>query len=170
MRGRKPRTWIKLDCYGVLHGSINFLLTLEEQAAWLKLIPFSAICGGEPGFIQDNEQKGLPHNYIAHELHCPLAVFESMLKKMKTDKAVSENGTGVIELVNFKAYQFTEYDRQKPYRDRKKGATREPKGTKYCPQCHWNIEDCKAFERMEVCPHCKKKGKEVELIKREPME
>lgn len=130
-RGRKPRTWIKLDCYGVLHGSINFLLTLEEQAVWLKLIPFSAVCGGEPGFIQDNEGKGLPHEYIAQELHCPLKTFESMLDKMRNDKAVSENGTGVIELVNFKTYQFTEYDRQKPYRQAKKEESEKFKSQKH---------------------------------------
>lgn len=167
MRGRKPRTWIKLDCYGVLHGSINYLLTLEEQAVWLKLIPFSAICGGEPGLIQDNEGKGLPHGYIAHELHCPLPVFESMLKKMKTDKAVSENGTGIIELLNFQTYQFTEYDRQRPYRDKKRAETQRFKKLKFCPDCKYSIEDCKTFVNMEVCPRCRKKGKEVLLIKRE---
>ena len=127
-RGRKPRTWIKLDCYGVLHGSINYLLSLEEQAAWLKLIPFSAVCGGPPGFIQDNEGAGLPYEYIAHELHCPIKIFESMLEKMKTDKAINENGTGVIELVNIDTYQFNDYDRQRPYREAKK---KDYKGQKY---------------------------------------
>lgn len=119
-RGRKSRDWVKIDCNGVLHGSINYLLELDEQAVWFKTIAFAEVCGGPSGFIQDNEGNGLPHEYIAHELHCPVEVFESMLDKMSKDNAVRVNGTGAIELVNFLTYQFTEYDRQKPYRDAKK--------------------------------------------------
>lgn len=119
-RGRKPRYWVKLDCQGILHGSINYLLTLEEQALWIKLIAFAEVCGGPPGMVQDNEDRGLPHEFIAHELHCPVKILDSMLKKMTDDNAIKESGRGVIELVNFPAYQFTEYDRQKPYRDKKK--------------------------------------------------
>ena len=119
-RGRKPRYWVKIDCNGVLHGSINYLLALDEQAVWFKLIAFAEVCGGPPGFIQDNEGNGLPHEYIAHELHCPVEVFDTMLEKMSKDNAIKLNGTGAIELVNFPTYQFTEYDRQKPYRQDKK--------------------------------------------------
>jgi hypothetical protein len=119
--GRKKRTWVRLDCQGVLHGSINFLYTLEEQAVFLKMIAMGAVYGCTPGTISDNEGKALPHDYIAHELHCPLAIFESVLKKGTLDHALSENSHG-IELVNFTRYQFTEYDRQKPYREARRAA------------------------------------------------
>ncbi len=119
-RGRKPRTWVKLDCQGILGGSINYLLPLDGQAVWVKMICLSEVCGGRPGFIEDNNQNGLPHEYIAHELHCPLQVLEDVLKRMGDDNAIKINGTGSIELVNFQHYQFSEYDRQKPYRDKKK--------------------------------------------------
>ncbi len=115
-RNRKPRTWVKLDCEGILRGSINYLLPLEGQAIWVKMIAYSEICGGRPGFIEDNNQNGLPHEFIAQELHCPLESFELVLKIMGSDGAVELNGSGSIELVNFKHYQFSEYDRQKPYR------------------------------------------------------
>jgi hypothetical protein len=115
-RGRKPRNWIKIDCEGILRGSINYLLPLDGQAVWMKMIAFSEICGGRPGWIEDNNNNGLPHDFIAQELHCLPELFELVLGKMKADKAVEVNGTGAIHLVNFEHYQFTEYDRQSPYR------------------------------------------------------
>lgn len=121
-RNRKSRTWIKVDCDGILRGSINYLLPLDGQAIWIKMIALSEICGGRPGFIEDNNQNGLPHEYIAQELHCPVELLEVVIKKMKDDKAIKTNGTGSIELVNFQHYQFGEYDRQKPYRQAKKEA------------------------------------------------
>jgi len=119
-RGRKPRTWVKMDCEGLLRGSINYLLELDGQAVWLKMIALSEVCGGRPGFIEDNEERGLPHEYIAHELHCSTELFNKVLETMKVDGAVAVNGSGSIELVNFGHYQFSEYDRQKPYRQKPK--------------------------------------------------
>lgn len=121
-RHRKPRNWIKLDCEGTLRGSINYLLPLDGQAVWIKMIAFSEVCGGRPGWIEDNNQKGLPHDFIAQELHCSLDLFETVLEKMAADKAIEVNGTGSIHLVNFVHYQFGEYDRQQPYRQGKKEA------------------------------------------------
>lgn len=115
-RERKPRRWIRLDCEGVLRGSINYLLQLEGQAVWVKMIAFSEVCGGRAGFIEDNNGNGLPHEYIAQELHCPPELLEEVLKRMAGDGAVRVNGSGAIELVNFKKYQFGEYDRQRVYR------------------------------------------------------
>ena len=144
-RGRKPRTWIKMDCEGILHGSINYLFmdgsyegedikeisSLACQAIWMKMIVYSEVCGGRPGFIEDNNQNGLPHGYIAQELHCPVNIFKAVLKIMEGDGAININGTCSIELVNFSHYQFTEYDRQKPYRDAKKQGTEKFKNQKH---------------------------------------
>jgi hypothetical protein len=129
-RGRKPRLWIKIDCQGLLGGSINYLflenngfdvdpgqlVSLACQAIWVKMIAYSEVCGGRPGWIEDNNGKGLPHPFIAQELHCPVEIFELVLDKMKEDKAIEMNGTGSIHLVNFQHYQFGEYERQQPYR------------------------------------------------------
>jgi hypothetical protein len=119
-RGRKPRTWIKIDCEGILRGSINYLLDLDGQAIWVKMIALSEVCGGRPGYIEDNNQKGLPHEYLAHELHCPVELLRSVLDKMSGDDAIEVNSSGSIHLVNFHHYQFGEYERQKPYRQKKK--------------------------------------------------
>ena len=119
-RGAKKRTWVKLDCHGVLHGSINWLFNLEEQAVFLKLIPMAAIYCKTPGIISDNEGGPLPREFIAHELHCPLDILERVIEKGQQDNCLRDTEQG-LELINFKYYQFTEYDRQRPYREKKKG-------------------------------------------------
>uniref|UniRef100_A0A6M3KFJ8 Uncharacterized protein n=1 Tax=viral metagenome TaxID=1070528 RepID=A0A6M3KFJ8_9ZZZZ len=108
-----------MDCEGLLRGSINYLLPLDGQAVWLKMIALSEVCGGRPGYIEDNNQKGLPIGYIAHELHCTDELLNLVIEKMQADGAVEMNGTGSIQLINFEHYQFSEYDRQKPYRQKK---------------------------------------------------
>lgn len=122
-RGTNKRTWVKLDCQGVLHGSINWLFTLEEQAVFLKLIPMAAIYCKTPGVIADNEGKPLPRSYIAHELHCPLETLESVITKGSQDNCLEDTPDG-LKLMNFEHYQFTEYDRQKPYRQSKRALHR----------------------------------------------
>jgi hypothetical protein len=121
-RGRKPRNWIKIDCEGILRGSINYLLPLDGQAVWVKMIAYSEICGGRPGWIEDNNESGLPHDFIAQELHCTTELFEAVLAKMKKDKAIEVDAQGSIHLVNFDHYQFSEYDRQQPYRQGRREA------------------------------------------------
>jgi len=79
------------------------------------MIAMAEVYGQEPGLISDNEGKALPRNYVAHELHCSQEVLNTVIKKGIDDKSMEENGTG-IQLLNFSHYQFTEYDRQKPYR------------------------------------------------------
>lgn len=153
-RARLKRAWVKLDCNGIIHGSINWQLTLEEQAVWIKTFAYSAVCGGEPGIIQDNDGQALPHQFIAEEFHCPLEVFESMLEKCKQQNRLEENSDG-IKVINFKAYQFTEYDRQKPYRDAKKSGE---KIHKVCPECGF-----KELTNEEYCPQCEEKGKVTNL-------
>jgi len=122
-RGVK-RTWVKLDCHGVLHGSINWLFTLEEQAVFLKLIPMAAVYCQTPGIISDNSGNPLPREFIAHELHCPVEVLNSVITKGCGDSCLKETDEG-LELTNFRHYQFTEYDRQRPYREAKKAQATE---------------------------------------------
>lgn len=53
-------------------------------------------------------------------------------------------------------------DKNPPSKNVKKGlATRS---FKRCPECHYLVEVAKVTERMEICPQCKKKGKEIKLV------
>ena len=127
-RGRKPRSWVKMDCEGILRGSINYLLPLDGQAVWMKMIALSEVCGGRPGWIEDNNECGLPREYIAHELHCTIELLDCVIERMKGDGAIELNGSGSIFLVNFPSYQFSEYDRQRPYREAKKQKSKKEYG------------------------------------------
>ena len=118
-RGTGKRTWVKLDCHGVLHGSINWLFSLEEQAVFLKMIPMAAVYCKAPGTISDNEGRPLPREFIAHELHCSLEILESVIQKGSSDNCLRETPEG-LRLINFEHYQFTEYDRQRPYREKQR--------------------------------------------------
>lgn len=113
-RGQR-RTWIKLHCYGFLHGSISFQLTDAEQGIWAKLLCLAGICGLE-GLIADNDKRPYPHNFIAHELHTSEELLERTLAKCTEEGRISENEHGIL-ITNWKAYQ-SEYDRQKPYRQK----------------------------------------------------
>lgn len=124
-RGRPKRRWVKLDCNGILHGSINWQLNLDEQAIWMKLIAFSAVCGGTPGVLCDNDGSPIPNNYIAHSLYCSKELLESCIKKCIDAKRIENNGNG-YKLTNFESYQATEYDRQQPYRQAKKERENDP--------------------------------------------
>jgi len=51
-----------------------------------------------------------------HEIHTEEGVFESTLKKCKEEGRISEDGRGIV-ITNWTKYQ-SEYERQKPYRQR----------------------------------------------------
>ena len=123
-RGGKKRGWIKLS-KNWLTSSINYRMELSEQAVFSKLMLLADDCGLVPGLISDNDFRAMPHDYISHLAHCPIEVFEATLKKAKDDDSVFENGHGIF-MTHFDDYQFTEYDRQKPYRDAKKERDTNP--------------------------------------------
>jgi len=116
-RGGGRRTYIKLNCYGILHGSINYQLTEAEQGIWVKLLCLAGECLFE-GLIADNDKRPLPHAFIAHGLHTSEELLESTLTKCKEEGRITEDGQG-IHITNWKAYQ-SEYERQKPYRQKGK--------------------------------------------------
>jgi len=114
-RERGRTTWIKLHCYGRLHGSINYQLTEAEQSVWDKLLCLAGLCG-LAGWISDNDKRPFPHEYIAHEIHTSLDTLEETLRKCKEEGRIKENEHGLY-ITNWTRYQ-SEYDRQKPYRQK----------------------------------------------------
>lgn len=132
-RTSRKRGWIKLD-KSFLNSSINYRMELDEQAVFTKLIIMGDEIGPIPGLISDNDFRPMPHEYIAHIACCPIEVLESVLKKGIADDSIYENSHGIF-LIHFDDYQFTEYDRQKPYRQQKKdeklSGSERYKGGKY---------------------------------------
>ena len=113
----RKRTWIKLFCYQRLHGSVAYQLSEAEQSVWDKLLCFAGLCGLE-GTIADNDYRPFPHSFVAHELHTPESLLDQVLNKCKEEGRISEDDRG-IHITNWAAYQ-SEYDRQKPSRDKKR--------------------------------------------------
>ncbi|MBA7563515.1 hypothetical protein ES708_05174 [subsurface metagenome] len=111
------RTWIKLYCYRRLHGSVVYQLTEAEQSVWDKLLCLAGLSSYE-GMISDNDGRAYPHSFIAHELSTTIELFESTLAKCIEEGRLSEDEHG-IHVTNWAAYQ-SEYQRQKPYRQKNK--------------------------------------------------
>lgn len=110
------RPWIKLYPIDCLDGSIRYQLESDERGVWYDLLNFSAICA-EPGTIADKDGRPYPHNFIANRLNIDLELLESTLKKCTEEGRIKDIG-GVLKIANWGAYQ-SEYQRQKPYREKK---------------------------------------------------
>jgi hypothetical protein len=123
-RTPRKRGWVVLR-KSWLTSSINYEMTLAEIAVFSKLIVMADEFGPVPGLISDNDCRAMPHEYLAHLACCPLDLFESTLKKGMQNGSIYENGHGIF-LTHFDEYQFTEYDRQKPYRQGKRPAQVDP--------------------------------------------
>lgn len=117
-RGSQKRHWVKFT-KNWLTSSINYRMELSEQAIFSKLIVMADEFGPVAGLISDNDFRAMPHEYLAHLATCPLEAFETTLKKAIDDDSIYENGHGLF-LTHFDDYQFTEYDRQKQYRQKDK--------------------------------------------------
>lgn len=150
-RGSKKRGWVKCT-KSWLTCSINYRMELSEQAVFWKLIVMADEYGPVPGLISDNDFRAMPRDYLAHLAMCPIEVLEATLKKSFDDDSIFENGHGLF-LTHFDDYQFTEYDRQKPWREEKRAKEGKGKyGFKKCQKC-----DYKARTNLLYCPQCEEK-------------
>jgi len=113
-RNTKKRGWVVLR-KSWLTSSINYRMTLEEIAVFSKLIVMADEFGPVAGLISDNDFRAMPYEYLAHQACCSVDILKSMLNKAIEDDSIYENSHGIF-LTHFDEYQFTEYDRQKPYR------------------------------------------------------
>ena len=110
------RKWVKLWVDECLEGTIRIELDPSERGIWYDIIILGGACR-IPGTISANETTAYPHDYIANRLKVPLPLFESTLLKLKHSGRILENRSG-IHILNWAKYQ-SEYERQKPYRQKK---------------------------------------------------
>jgi len=116
-RTQVRRPWIKLYPIDCLDGSIRYQLEPDERGVWYDLLNFSAICA-EPGTIADKDGRPYPRSFIANRLNIELELLEAALAKCIEEGRIKEINGGVIRITNWGAYQ-SEYQRQKPYREKK---------------------------------------------------
>ena len=116
-RGNSKRAWIKLHINGMMNGSVRYQLEPEERATWVDLLCFAGL-GVVPGIISDSDLRPYPRSFIANRLNISLDLLEGTLSKCIDEGRISEDDNG-IHISNWASYQ-SEYQRQKPSRDKNK--------------------------------------------------
>jgi len=114
------RRWVKIWVHESLTGTIRFDFTPAERGVWYDLLILAGNCRMD-GIIAAGPGKPYPYNWIAGTLNVPLELLESTLEKCRLSERIYENNDG-IHILNWHRYQ-SEYERQKPYRERKRKVT-----------------------------------------------
>lgn len=95
--------WIKWQTKETVYGSF-MTEPVESLGFMVKLCCLSAETR-YPGYVQSEYQKGIPHIQLASLLNIPIDKFEELLALHKAGERITENGDGVITIVNWGKYQ-----------------------------------------------------------------
>jgi len=111
------RKWIKLWIDECLTGTIREDVTPEERSVWYD---FLLVAGRNrpPGCISANENTPLSPKRLASILNIPVGLLTRATDKFRESGRIYIDQEGVIHIQNWDKYQFTDYDRQKPYRQK----------------------------------------------------
>jgi hypothetical protein len=113
------KKWIKLWVSESLRGTIRFDFTPEERGVWYDLLALAGDCR-QDGIIGASGNHPYPSRWIADTLNISEELLERTLRKCIKTQRIERNRDG-LRIVNWARYQ-SEYDRQKPYREAKKGS------------------------------------------------
>ncbi len=121
MGSKEPRhrDWVKLWVKEALLGTIREDLTPDERGTWYD---FLLLAGNSriPGVICANQTTALPVKRIAGILNITESLVNRCTRKFLESGRITVDKNGVIAIVNWSRYQYTDYDRQKPWRDRQR--------------------------------------------------
>ena len=117
------KRWIKLWVAESLRGTIRFDFTPEERGIWYDLLALAGDCRQE-GLIAPGDRIGYPRQWIANTLNIPLPLLNQTLKKCIKTKRIEGTKRG-LKIISWAKYQ-SEYERQKPYRERRKYEGKKP--------------------------------------------
>jgi len=118
------RIYRKSWCYDNLFGSLRHELGPAQRGIWGDLLDMAKLSQVRPGIIAPNENQAYSFEWLAAFLNVPLDLFKETCQLLVDTKRITINGSG-IEIVKWSTYQ-TEYDRQKPYRQRAKETSDDP--------------------------------------------
>lgn len=114
----KPQgLWRKSWSFQNIYGTSRFEFSQPVRGVWNDLLDLAKLSRVPDGVIAPGLKQSYPHAYLASLLNTPLDEFERALEVLKATGRISENHNG-IKIIKWKEYQFTEYDRQKPYRQK----------------------------------------------------
>jgi DnaD/phage-associated family protein len=117
MTGQEPkhRDWIKLWIKESLLGTIREDLTAEERSVWYDFLLLAGNCR-TPGVISANATTPIPDKRIASILNIPEALVKRCIKRFIESGRIEQDLTGVIHIINWEKYQYSDYDRVKKWR------------------------------------------------------
>ena len=110
----KHRDWIKLHVKECLIGSMREDMTPDERSVWYD---FLVLAGNSrvPGVLCSNVDQGFTTKRISQLLNTPEPLIKKCIKAWKGDR-IEVDPLKRISILNWDKYQYTDYDRQKPYR------------------------------------------------------
>lgn len=113
------RKWIKLWIDECLTGTIREDIEADERSVWYD---FLLLAGRNrpPGCISANEDTQISTKRLASILNISAGLLARALRKFEESGRIEIDPEGIIHIVNWDKYQYTDYDRQKPYREAKK--------------------------------------------------
>ncbi len=127
MAGSEPkhRDWVKLWIKEALLGTIREDLTPEERGTFFD---FLLLAGNSriPGVICANISTALPIKRIAGILNIEESLVKRCILKFEKSGRIRVRPNGVIYIVNWEKYQYSDYDRVKKYRQKQQGEQQEP--------------------------------------------
>ncbi len=119
------RSWWKMWWEEWLTGTIREDLTSEQRGIWVDFLAL-ATRNRIPGCISANEDTALSVRRLAQLLNVPPNVVSRAMGKFVEQNRISVDDRGIIHITNWDAYQYSDYDRQKPWRDARREAGEEP--------------------------------------------
>lgn len=127
--------YVRLFVREWLYGTIRFDFEPDERGVFADLLAMGAVMRTK-GLISAGKGMPFPRRWIAGTLNISEELLERVIQKGIEVDRLSEDGDG-IRILNWKKYQ-SEYDRQKYYRDKKKGQDSDDSGwhpPKICNKC-----------------------------------
>jgi len=124
-RHQARRPWIKLWTQAYLHGTTRQELKPDERSVW---VDFMSLAGDSPvlGYICVAENVAYTDEQLAAILNISKELLIRAKSKMTEHGKIKENGSGIIEIVNFWKYQ-PQFDRNEYQREYMKKKRREDK-------------------------------------------
>ena len=112
------RDWIKLWVKECLIGTIREDLTPEERGVWYD---FLILAGHSrvPGVICANEETPLTQKRLGEILNTPIGLIRRCIKKFQESSRIGIDERGLIHISKWEKYQYSDYDRQKKFRQSK---------------------------------------------------
>ena len=110
--------WFKHFADESILGTLKTQCTAEERGVWWDLMELAAK-GRRPGIIAPNRTEPYPFERIAQLCNIDLELLTNCLRKFQEQERLVVKADG-IHILNWKKFQ-SEYQRQKPYREKRKG-------------------------------------------------